>query len=438
VGREAERCAAESASIAQEANSRFQKTMPVRTSSKKSVGDRLVDELIAFNEFGERTIVDELRSAGGVIVPVLVNEFWTSKQRAAHPLHEVSYRACFKPALPRFFIERLTSEDGCVYDPFMGRGTTLIEAMLMGRKAAGCDINPVSRFLVQPRLPPPSQEAVAERLESLDLKWAGEVRSELEVVFHPETLREITALRDYLLNRESSGDFDAADGWIRMVATNRLTGHSPGFFSVYTLPPNQAVSLESQRKINEKRDQAPEYRDVRGLIAKKSKQLLARALPETANGAEDRFTVMCCSCDETPKLADASIDLVVTSPPFLDVVDYTADNWLRGWFCGIDTKDVPVWQLRRLEDWSACMLRVFTELQRVLRPGGWLAFEVGEVRGGTVRLEEHVLRLGATAGLEPVVIVINEQEFTKTSNCWGVTNQKKGTNSNRVVLFRRL
>jgi hypothetical protein len=240
------------------------------------------------------------------------------------------------------------------------------------------------------------------------------------------------------LNRESSGDFDAADGWVRMVATNRLTGHSPGFFSVYTLPPNQAVSLESQRKINEKRDQAPEYRDVRGLIAKKSKQLLARALPETANGAEDRFTVMCCSCDETPKLADASLDLVVTSPPFLDVVDYTADNWLRGWFCGIDTKDVPVWQLRRLEDWSACMLRVFTELKRVLRPGGWLAFEVGEVRGGTVRLEEHVLQLGATAGLEPVVIVINEQEFTKTSNCWGVTNQKKGTNSNRVVLFRRL
>jgi hypothetical protein len=32
--------------------------MPVRTSSKKSVGDRLVNELIAFNEFGERTIVD--------------------------------------------------------------------------------------------------------------------------------------------------------------------------------------------------------------------------------------------------------------------------------------------------------------------------------------------------------------------------------------------
>jgi hypothetical protein len=223
-----------------------------------------------------------------------------------------------------------------------------------------------------------------------------------------------------------------------MVATNRLTGHSPGFFSVYTLPPNQAVSLESKRRINRQREQAPEYRDVRALILKKSKQLLAQPLPGTANTESKSAVLLNCSSDETPDLAGESIDLVVTSPPFLDVVDYVTDNWLRGWLCGVDTKNVPVWQLRRLEDWSACMLRVFGELKRVLRRGGWLAFEVGEVRGGSVRLEEHVLELGAKAGLEPVVIVINQQEFTKTSNCWGVTNQKKGTNSNRVVLFRRL
>ena len=64
------------------------------------------------------------------MVPTLVNEFWTSKQRAASRLHEISYRACFKPQLPRFFIQRLTRPGDRVYDPFMGRGTTLIEAAL--------------------------------------------------------------------------------------------------------------------------------------------------------------------------------------------------------------------------------------------------------------------------------------------------------------------
>ena len=40
---------------------------------------------------------------------LFINEFWTSKQSAAHSLHEASYRACFKPQLPRLFIELPTS-----------------------------------------------------------------------------------------------------------------------------------------------------------------------------------------------------------------------------------------------------------------------------------------------------------------------------------------
>ena len=59
-----------------------------------------------------------------------------------------------------------------------------------------------------------------------------------------------------------------------MVAINRLTGHSPGFFSVYSLPPNQAVSIKSQRKINEKREQAPESKEIKPLILKRTKSLL--------------------------------------------------------------------------------------------------------------------------------------------------------------------
>ncbi len=57
------------------------------------------------------------------------------------------------------------------------------------------------------------------------------------------------------------------DDWIRAVALNRLTGHSAGFFSVYTMPPNQAVSVATQRAINARRGQVPMRRqDVPGII----------------------------------------------------------------------------------------------------------------------------------------------------------------------------
>src|ERR1043166_2052604 len=72
--------------------------------------DALLEELTSFRQFGTGTQITMHRD-GHDVVPVFVNEFWTSKQRAASSLHEISYRACFKPQLPRFFIERLKSEE---------------------------------------------------------------------------------------------------------------------------------------------------------------------------------------------------------------------------------------------------------------------------------------------------------------------------------------
>src|SRR5262245_39916741 len=377
---------------------------------------------------------------GSLSLSTFVNEFWTSRQRAAHSLHEVSYRACFKPQLPRFFIERLTRPADTVYDPFMGRGTTLLEAALRGRVPVGCDINPLSRILVEPRLRPPSVDAIRARLSSIDWMAAVECPDELRTFYHRDTLQEICALKAYLLDERESGSLDAVDEWIRMVAVNRLTGHSRGFFSVYTLPPNQAVSVAAQQKINANRNQVPPRRSVPRLILAKSRSLLEDCSDGTRSvlaGIGDRYQLLTQPAAETPAIASSSVDLVVTSPPFLDVVNYAGDNWLRCWFCGIDAGQVKLTVLKRIEDWRAAMTQVFAELGRVLKRGGHVAFEVGEVRAGTVRLEEHVIPCGVHAGLEPVLLLINSQSFTKTAKCWGVDNNQKGTNTNRVVLFRK-
>ncbi len=373
-------------------------------------------------------------------VTTFVNEFWTSKQRAAHSLHEVSYRACFKPQLPRFFIERLTLPGETVYDPFMGRGTTLLEAALLGRVPVGCDINPLSQVLVGPRLQPPSFDAVRERLSMVEWTSDAALPEELLTFYHPDTLREILALRIHLARRRASGVFDAADAWIQMVAVNRLTGHSPGFFSVYTLPPNQAASVVAQKKINADRNQVPPRRSVPAIILKKSRSLLSDADEQTRRALASvagRHRLFTESAATTPEIQSSSVDLVVTSPPFLDVVNYAGDNWLRCWFCGIDPAGMKLTVPKKIQDWRSAMTAVFSELARVVRPGGHVAFEVGEVRGGRVRLEEHVIPCGVDAGLDPVLVLINAQAFTKTAACWGVDNNRKGTNTNRIVLFRK-
>lgn len=406
--------------------------------------DESFDEILSrFTLTGAPTVVGDVtvRTEQGTQVSLrtFTNEFWTSKQRAAHSLHEISYRACFKPQLPRFFIERLTVPGDVVYDPFSGRGTTPVEAALAGRRALGCDVNPLSRVLCEPRLNPPALRDVARALDDVDFSDAGDLPEELLVFYHPETLRQLCALRKHLLQREQAGTLTAADRWVRMVAVNRLTGHSSGFFSVYTLPPNQAVSPQAQAKINARLKQTPSRRDVPALLLEKSRSLMRDLTPASRAGLKagaSGHRMFVGSSSDTPGIASESVSLVVTSPPFLDVVDYKTDNWLRCWFSGIDTAGVPVTMARQVRDWAQFVTRTLREMKRVLRPGGWVAFEVGEVRGGALRLDEVVIPAGIEAGLEPVLVLINSQTFTKTANCWGVANNAKGTNTNRIVLFR--
>lgn len=389
-----------------------------------------VEAIQSFNAFGKSTDVHE--SDG---ITYYVNEFWTAGQRQAHSIHEISYRACFKAQLPEFFVSRLTRPGDVVFDPFMGRGTTPVQAALMKRQAFGNDINPLSILLTRPRLRPISLQAVAVALRSIDWSRGQIEREDLLAFYHPNTLKKLEALRIWLAERAPLGsdDVEPVADWIRMVAINRLSGHSPGFFSGRSMPPNQAVSVKAQIKINEKLGVTPPERDVAEVILKKSKTLLK----DGCSPSQVRSSLHTGAAWAVSGLADASVDLTVTSPPFLDIVHYAADNWLRCWFAGIDPASVAIDMHRTEEAWTDMVRRVLIEQARILRHGGHVAFEVGEVRNGKVLLERLVWKAAEGLPFERLGVMVNDQEFTKTANCWGVDNGTKGTNTNRIVLLRR-
>lgn len=376
-------------------------------------------------------------------VPKITGEFWAPGQRNGHSLHEISYRACYKSELPALFIEALTQPGDWVYDPFGGRGTTALEAALRGRNAASNDINPLSAMLLRPRLAPPSLEAIADRLDQIPRMSKKARTPDLSMFFHAQTESEIRALREWFRSRQKSGHFDEVDDWIRMVSLNRLTGHSAGFFSVYSLPPNQAMPARKQAEINRIRNQVPPYRDTHALILKKSKALLKHIGSFEAVASlrliGQSASLHCGSADHTPGLPDGTIDLVVTSPPFLDVVQYHLDNWMRNWFADIDeTAVAPSFIYERtIEGWSHRIGQVFREIHRIMKPGGWFVMEVGEVKKASIHMEDLLWPLGESTGLHLQGVLIHSQSFTKTAHIWGVRNNRAGTNSHRMALFRK-
>jgi len=399
-----------------------------------------LSDFVFFSELGPQKTKVENSIINDIPVIKFINEFWTSKQRQANPIHEISYRACFKPQLPRFFIENLSSFNDIIYDPFSGRGTTIIEANLLSRFGIANDINPLSIILSKPRVTPPSYIDIKKRLNDICFDKTKKADIDLSMFFHPDTEGEIVSLKQYLETKSENNTNDISDNWIRMVATNRLTGHSKGFFSVYTLPPNQACSPESQNKINIKRNQKPEYRSVKEIILKKSHILLSGLSPEIKNRMlSNIITFLSEDARFTCMIPSNSVQLTVTSPPFLNIVQYSADNWMRCWFNSLDTNDISnkITVLSSITKWCGFMQDVFHELFRITKSKGWIAFEVGEIHKGKTKLDDYIIPLGINSGFNMIGVLINEQLFTKTSNIWGINNNVLGTNSNRIVIFQK-
>lgn len=371
------------------------------------------------------------------------NSFWTAKQRQGNRLHEIAYRACFKAELPNFFIRRLSKPGDTVYDPFSGRGTTIVEAALLNRNIISNDINPLSEILCRSRLFVPEMEALAMRLDEIlrpPLKLG--YKPQFHMFYDEHTEKEIFKIKSHYLRKKEAGSLDFIDEWIQMVATNRLTGHSKGFFSIYTLPPNQAVSPQRQQKLNEQKKQEPDYRSTKAIILKKSAILVSQlndVMLAQLKTIGQKAQFLTCDAAKTKAIKNNSVQLTVTSPPFLDIVQYASDNWLRCWFNGISEKEVAagITMSHTAKDWEKMVLAVMLELYRITAPGGYVAFEVGEVRKGTLRLENNVIPAGESAGFSLAAMMINEQVFTKTANIWGVRNNAKGTNTNRIAVFRK-
>ena len=373
-------------------------------------------------------------------IPIIIDEFWTSKQRQGNSLHEISYRACFKPQLPNYFIKKYTNEGDIVYDPFTGRGTTIIEAALMNRNVISNDINPLSRILCESRLYIPNIKDIENRIDSVKITSGIECDLDLLHFYHQDTLDEILSFRNYFISKKN--EIDYIDKWLQMVISNRLTGHSKGFLSVYTLPPNQAVSIERQKKINKQRNQKPEYRNLKEIVLKKTKQLIKDINNEhitNLNTVRINSLFLTKDAKNTPEIEDNSVKLTVTSPPFLDVIKYDDDNWLRCWFNNIDSKEIGknITMSKKLEDWNNVMNDVLKELYRITQPNGYVAFEVGEIKNGKIKLEQEILRLALKNSFSCESILINQQNFTKTSNIWGVKNNSSGTNTNRIVVLKK-
>ena len=295
-------------------------------------------------------------------------------------LHHLSpYIGKLKSVIARDLISQYSQPGDLVVDPFCGCGTVPLEAALLGRRVFASDSSAYAITLTNGKLRAPTTlkealktlDSLLVRAESFPLPDLRSVPRWVRDFFHPCTLKETLRLTTFLKKKQECFFLAAVLGI--------LHHQRPGFLS---FPSSHLVPyLRSAKFPRSVYPELYEYRAVSDRLIAKVERTLKRP-PEKS--FEKLVTGIQKSFVETVSLPDG-IDCVVTSPPYMNALDYVRDNRLRLWFLGSPCEEIEERGLTNLGGFKDAMRILAGKLEAKLRTGGYCIFVVGEkkVRKGS-------------------------------------------------------
>lgn len=314
-----------------------------------------------------------------------------------HRFHSICpYFAMFPEAFVRRNVLAWSKRDDVILDPFSGRGTTVFESLLNGRKAIGCDINPVAACLSRAKADPPKLEEIWVRLTELETKGrrftteATEVDDEFfALCFHVDTLRQILFLMKSLAWRTSR-----VDCFIAALALGCMHGESHRTELCFSNRMPRTISTKPAYSVRwwQKHGCLPPKRDVFSILRACAEYRYHSPVPaikgRVVEGDVRRAGTMLRSYKDR-------VRLVVTSPPYLDITDYHEDQWLRLWFLGGPMKPISGQgkddRHRIIEGYWKFLREAWTGIAPLLQDSAQVVVRIGGTRLGEEELRASLL-----------------------------------------------
>jgi len=319
-----------------------------------------------------------------------VPETWrAAPRRWGHPLHGLcSYFAMFPPQMASVFIRWLTVPGDVVFDPFAGRGTVPLEALLHGRSGLGADANPLAHALTGAKVNIPSAESVQRRLRNLEAEYTAprvataDIPEDIRMLYSPATLRQLVYLRDRLRRGHRVDGFLTALVLGMLHANHSAAGATRGFSismpNTFAMAPGYVRNYIAQNGLL-----APDL-DVFAMLRVRATRY---GLPMTAVSGGRSWLRDAARSTPRPVRA-ARPRLVFTSPPYLQVIKYGKYNWVRLWFLKHEAKQVDqgLMSSASLPRYLAFMDDVLANLKAAVADDGFVCLVIGDVRRGEEQL----------------------------------------------------
>lgn len=361
------------------------------------------------------------------------------KGQSLHTLH--AFAARFPPQLPKSFIEALSSPGEIVLDPMAGSGATLVEAWLTRRNAVGVDMDPLAVRLCKAKTtwvdPDRVRDAGQRALESW--LWTG-VADPLSA-FRSKTDKATLEFIDYWFKIETQRELSQILTAIQMEPDPKMRTLLEVVFSSVIITKSGGVSMA--RDLAHTRPHLVEDKVPKSALRTFQVQLgtAAQALEAVRDSPKGCSVVLAADARQLP-LGSDSVDLIVTSPPYANALDYVRANkfslaWLgnpiprlrelRGRYIGAErVKDVADVQVpldvtatvdrlasldghkaKVLDKYFKDMSLALAEMLRVLRPGRAAVLVVGPstMRGLPIETHTNLASIAGSVGFEVVAVV---------------------------------
>jgi len=300
------------------------------------------------------------------------------------------YVGKLKSGMARVLIQLYSEPGHTILDPFSGSGVVPLESVLLGRRAWANDLNPYAYVLTRGKLEAPgSKEAALERAEAIiELVEQKAPSTDLENVpgwvrsfFHPDTLREV--LVTFQVLREQN------DFFLLSCLLGILHHQRPGFLSY---PASHLVPyLRTTKYPPEEYPDMYDYRDLRSrLLAKVKRAYRNPMLPPSWPQRE--YRVWQANSMGLP-IGNATVDTIISSPPYFGALDYARDNRLRLWFLECrDWKELDSSLTANRKEYLPQMRTCLQEMYRVLKLNSYCVLVLGDVeRNGKTKRTAEIL-----------------------------------------------
>ena len=305
-------------------------------------------------------------------------------------MHQLSpYIGKLKSVIAQDLILKYSKPGQLVADMFCGSGTVPLEAARLGRRAFASDMSQYAVTLTKGKLYAPTRiepaladlDRLLKRVESLPMPDLRSVPQWVRAFFHHRTLKETLRLSEFLRSERH---------YFLLASLLGILHHQrPGFLS---FPSSHLVPyLRSNKFPRAVYPDLYEYRPVASRLKAKVKRALKRPPSDSFLGLVDGIRK---SSMESVNLPEA-IDCVITSPPYMNALDYGRDNRLRLWFLGephMESLD------RALSGFTNAIDALAKQLQQKMRRGGYCVFVIGEqlIRKRDRFPSEELMRIFAT------------------------------------------